>query len=112
MKWKLGLLTLGIVSVLCCKKENLPNEMPNRATVGGYLYYSSPASDGSGYTFRIDSTGEIIVSDDFDTRQYDEFINAHTRLDFVNTGRTRCISGFAGCTGKFRIVQVVSIKKD
>jgi hypothetical protein len=107
MKNLLLILFIALLAFAGCKKT--ANGTTSEAS--GYLRYSNPASDGNGFTYTIDSSHEIILSNDFQKSSYAVFINAHSILRFIDQGQKACLPGMVpGCPIKVREVKVVSLR--
>jgi hypothetical protein len=106
MKNLLLILFISLLADAGCKKA----ATGKISEVTGYLRYSNPASDGDGFTYTIDSSNEIILSNDFQKSSYAVFINVHSIFRFIDQGQKACLPGMvAGCPVKVREVQVVSL---
>jgi hypothetical protein len=106
MKNRLVILFISLLAGAGCKKA-----APGKTSeVSGYLRYSNPAWDGVGFTYTIDSSHEIILSDDFQKTSFAAFINVHSILRFIDQGQQACLPGMAaGCPVKVREVKVVNL---
>jgi hypothetical protein len=61
----------------------------------------------------VDSTQELIVSNDFKDAQWASYLKVHVRMRFIDTGKKACVDGAqrTGCPPNFRLVQVVGFQK-
>ncbi|MHA4810767.1 hypothetical protein ACX0G9_21855 [Flavitalea flava] len=110
---KYFLMLLGISCFLwgACKKNV---EDKNASQAHGTLYFQDPAADGVGFYYKIDTSGEFILSPDFSNPEWNQYINVHTSLKFVYLGKKSCYEfGMAplACGTPLRSVEVISFTK-
>ncbi|HEX4850795.1 MAG TPA: hypothetical protein VFV08_08320 [Puia sp.] len=111
MRIRVALLALGILFSFSCHKNSV-SKTAAIEIARGTLIYQDPASDGMGHYFLVDSTNEIILSDNFKEDKYKNLIGIHSLLQMVDSGQEGCpeASMIPGpCTIKFKKVQVVNL---
>ncbi|MHA4808624.1 hypothetical protein ACX0G9_10990 [Flavitalea flava] len=84
MKKLLFLFCLSCVFWAGCHKTEVAQP---GIEINGILRYSNPQTDGMGHVFIVDSTNEIILSDDFKEARWETYLNIHATLRFIDTGR-------------------------
>ena len=112
-----------ILSGFSCMKSSGPKASNYTAPAGtqivtGKLWYSDPASDGSGLFFAVDTGGNLLFKNEYaDTYQqylhFKDLVNLHCRLTFTATGDSSClfsdIPGYCE-THQVPIVEVKSLQ--
>ena len=118
------LFLIFTISAVSCFKDNPykpapePEVIPGTETVNGTLNYSCECLDGNGLAFHTDDYKTLVFIDDDSTdnwpavdsmiTKYKDFMDVHTRLTYIDSGKTRCNHEMmAGC----RLVPIVQIVK-
>ena len=86
---------------------------PNTGTKGILHYDNFP--DGWGLYYATDSGENLILKNSFssDSAQYEhykQYVNLHTRLNYLYHGETGCLYGIGPVCG-VRVVEVISMNK-
>jgi hypothetical protein len=101
-----------------CKKNGSLSKntgMPSGTLqVTGVLHYDN-FPDGWGLYYRTDSNENIILKNRFSNlpeqyQHYQEYVNLHTRLRYLDSGETGCLMGIGPSCGH-RVVDVIDFTK-
>jgi hypothetical protein len=111
---KIYLFLICCAVIFSCKKsDNLPDG--TLQTEG--ILHNENYPDGFGLFYQIDFTNEMIIfkdtfaSDSAQLQYYQQYINVHTRLYYLDHGDTGCLYGI-GRTCPFRVVEPVRLEKE
>ena len=106
---------MALSFVMACHKSDTPAPSGQQQT-SGKLIYQNPAVDGAGLFYKVETTDEILIPNPDATEdplvKYAAFLDVHTNLSYKDTGRKGCLGNIAGCTGTYRIIDIISMKKE
>ena len=99
-----------------CTKDHKPT--PSQ-TITGTLRYSGPVADGVGLYFETDASEPLLFKNEFSDfnaqyQHYIDFVDVHSRLEFIDHGETGCSLGMLPCPQQhpMRLVEVVNLEKE
>jgi hypothetical protein len=99
-----------------CSKDHKPT---HSQSITGTLRYSSPVADGIGLYYVTDENEPLLFKNEFSDfnaqyQHYIDFVDAHSRLTFVDHGETGCSLGMLPCPQQhpMRLVEVVKLDKE
>jgi hypothetical protein len=111
---KIYLFLICCAVIFSCKKsDNLPDG--TLQTEG--ILHNDNFPDGFGLYYRIDFTNELILfknkfaTDSAQLQFYQQYVNVHTRLYYLDNGDTGCVWGFARVC-PFRLIEPVRLEKE
>jgi hypothetical protein len=111
---KILLYFIICTALFSCRKNCIPKGTETNLGTKGVLHYDN-FPDGWGLYYATDSGENLILkniysSDSDQYQHYKQFVNQHTRLNYLYHGETGCLMGIGPVCG-IRVVEVVSFTK-
>ena len=99
-----------------CTKDHKPTLLQS---ITGTLRYSGPVTDGIGLYYVTDESEALLFKNEFSDfnaqyQYYIDFVDVHSRLEFIDHGETGCSLGMLPCPQQhpMRLVEVMNLGKE